>query len=91
MSVHSGYAPTIPERARTLFDWLSRDSAVVDAFINDHCVLHNFSPRPMHRFSELRGDCPIRSVFARYAPTCPSTCFRAAKIPWVSNSKAPRS
>ena len=55
--------------------------------LTTHCALHNFSPRPMHPFSELRGDCPIRSVFARSATTYPSTCFRAAKILWASSSK----
>jgi alpha-beta hydrolase superfamily lysophospholipase len=79
------------EPARTPFDGLSRDTEVVDAFMNDPLCLHNFSLRPWHPSSRLRLDCLIRSVFGKYAPSCLFTCFPAAKIRSVSTLKESKS
>ena len=60
------------EPARTSFDWLSRDNAEVDAFINDPLCFPSLNPEAMESFLDafpqlanpreirkVRGDLPI--------------------------------
>ena len=72
---------------RTPSDWLSRDAAAVNEFINDPLCFRFLEPLPPKRFWQLLRNWPTRFAFAMYAPICLFTCFRAAKIPSVSNSK----
>jgi len=78
-------APFAP--ARTPFDWLSRDNAVVDRFITTRCALPSFNPLRLHLFSPPRLNCRTRSVFAKFERTSPFISFQAVKIPLANSSK----
>jgi hypothetical protein len=57
------------EPARTPCDWVSRDPATVDAFMNDRCVSDGCSLRRQNHFSPPRPCWPILPVFAKSART----------------------
>jgi alpha-beta hydrolase superfamily lysophospholipase len=75
------------EPARTPFDWLSRDCAVVDVFLNDPFCFAQLQRAAFAPFLSAAPRLSDPASFARYVLTCPCICPPAAKIPWASNSK----
>src|SRR5262252_6280360 len=67
------------EPSRTPFDWLSRDNAVVDAFMQDPLCFAALQPRSFASFLAAAPQLSntVRSVFAASAPICPSISSRA--------------
>ena len=73
------------EPARTPFDWLCRDQAIVDAFMADPSVLKTFTTTLLFPSSTPRCGCPTRPHSARSAAICRSICSPEAKTPSDSN------
>lgn len=69
------------EPARTPCDWLSRDPATVDAFMNDPCVSGGCNLRRTSHSSASPPGWPIRSVFVKFGTICLYVYFRESDDP----------
>jgi len=76
------------ETARAPYDWLSREPAVVDAFMNNR-MHFGWRSRPRTNRSSLRRPAwPAQAPLAGSATICPFTHLQGAKIPSARNSVA---
>lgn len=75
------------EPARTPFDCLSRDTCVVDAFMNDPLCFAALQPPSTKSFLAASVRLADRMPFRKYAQTFRSICFPALRIPSDSNWK----
>jgi alpha-beta hydrolase superfamily lysophospholipase len=73
------------EPSRTPFDWLSRDSAAVDAFMNDPLCFAELQPAAYASFLAAAPRLCDPVGLGKNGRIYPFICSPGAKIPWASN------